>query len=283
MKKWLINYPLQKKKKFLTLYKEQLDKLYFKAKKLFANFYDSYHLKKLYIRSIIFILSLVLVFINSNQVYANDYLLENILNEKQIIVLGSNEEISKTLKDINKYLALNPEIKKNNFQKSENGKFILKPLVLETKSRQQIEQEKQQQESQVSVQNYLNYSNYNTYSRNTIPRENTNIRNPNSYYYGYCTWYVASKKDVPSFWGNAGNWLGSAQTNGYKTSNEAEDDAIIVTNESGWGHVGIVEEVNEDTVTISEMNYNGWGTVNTREIPKDSPIIKGFIHEPRKP
>jgi len=167
--------------------------------------------------------------------------------------------------------------------------FIDKPEITSTASRANIENEKklayerEQYEEYLASASYYNNTNYNN-TRNVVTRDSAedrntiNIYNPNSYYYGYCTWYVATVKNVPSFWGNAGQWLYSATNSGYATGQEPANGAIIVTNESGWGHVGIVESVGNGTITISEMNYSGWGVVNTREINIGNPVIQGFIY-----
>ncbi len=50
---------------------------------------------------------------------------------------------------------------------------------------------------------------------------------------------------------------------------------LVITNEGKWGHVGFIEEVKSDSIIIREANYVH-GLVTTREIPKDSPVIRGF-------
>lgn len=95
--------------------------------------------------------------------------------------------------------------------------------------------------------------------------------------YGYCTWYVAQRKYVP-WGGDAGAWLANARASGKATGNTPKAGAIIVTGESRWGHVGIVEKVNGNSVTISEMNYAGFGKKSVRTINANSRIIKGFIY-----
>ncbi len=82
----------------------------------------------------------------------------------------------------------------------------------------------------------------------------------NSYSYGYCTWYVASRRAVPGNWGNAYSWLSAARAAGYATGGAPRAGAVA------WegGHVAYVESVNGDgTVTVSEMNFwgngGGWG------------------------
>lgn len=95
--------------------------------------------------------------------------------------------------------------------------------------------------------------------------------------YGYCTWYVAQRRFVP--WaGNAGTWLYQAKVLGYKTGKSPQTGSILVTSESRWGHVAIVEKVSGGTITVSEMNYRGWGKVNKRVIALNSRVIKGFIY-----
>lgn len=100
----------------------------------------------------------------------------------------------------------------------------------------------------------------------------------NGYPYGYCTYYVATRRAVPSSWGNAKSWLYSAGASGYGTGDDPAVGAIVVTSESWWGHVGYVEDIGNGYITISEMNYNGWGVVNRRTIPAYSGVIRGYIY-----
>ncbi|MBD3300626.1 MAG: LysM peptidoglycan-binding domain-containing protein [Candidatus Moranbacteria bacterium] len=95
--------------------------------------------------------------------------------------------------------------------------------------------------------------------------------------YGWCTWYVATKRHVP-WGGNAGTWLYHAKAYGAKTGKSPIPGAIMVTHESRWGHVAYVEKVSGNKVTVSEMNYKGWGVKNTRTIDARSGIIKGYIY-----
>ncbi len=95
--------------------------------------------------------------------------------------------------------------------------------------------------------------------------------------YGYCTWYVASRRHV-GWLGNAGDWLYNARAAGYATGYSPQAGSIMVTSESGWGHVAYVESVGAGTVTISEMNYNGWGVVNSRTLSTSSGVIRGYIY-----
>jgi surface antigen len=98
-----------------------------------------------------------------------------------------------------------------------------------------------------------------------------------SFPYGYCTWYVAQRRYVP-WGGNAGTWLYRAKAMGYSTGKSPRVGAIIVTSESWWGHVAIVEKVKGSTITLSEMNYRGWAKKSSRTISTKSRVIRGYIY-----
>lgn len=100
----------------------------------------------------------------------------------------------------------------------------------------------------------------------------------NSFPWGYCTWYAAARRPDVSWRGNASEWLYNAQAQGRATGRIPAVGAILVTNESWWGHVAIVEAVNGDQVTISEMNYQGFGVISSRTISNSNPVIKGYIY-----
>jgi surface antigen len=95
--------------------------------------------------------------------------------------------------------------------------------------------------------------------------------------YGYCTWYVAQKKYVP-WGGNAGTWLYHAKAMGYATSKTPRVGSIMVSSESWWGHVAIVEKVSGNQITVSEMNYAGFAKKSYRTLDARSRVIKGFIN-----
>lgn len=103
-------------------------------------------------------------------------------------------------------------------------------------------------------------------------------RSGNYFPYGYCTYYVAQRRSVP--WrGNAGAWLYNAKAVGYKTGKAPKVGSIVVTTDNAYyGHVAFVEKVSGDTITVSEMNYRGWGKVNTRVIHQKSRSIRGYIY-----
>jgi len=100
----------------------------------------------------------------------------------------------------------------------------------------------------------------------------------NGYPYGYCTYYVATRRAVPTSWGNAGQWLGSANRAGYSTGSTPVAGAIMVTRESWWGHVAYVESVDGDSFTVAEMNYSGWGVTSRRTVSVHDSVIKGFVY-----
>ncbi len=90
----------------------------------------------------------------------------------------------------------------------------------------------------------------------------------NSYSYGYCTYYVASRRGVPSSWGNANTWYYNAQASGFSVGPAPVPGAIAWTGGGYYGHVAYVEGVSGGMVTVSEMNYNGgWGRASTRTVP----------------
>jgi surface antigen/LysM repeat protein len=96
--------------------------------------------------------------------------------------------------------------------------------------------------------------------------------------YGYCTWYVAQKRNVP-WGGNAGTWIYHAKAGGYATGRTPKAGAIVVTTENRYyGHVAYVEKVSGGTITVSEMNYVGFGKVSRRTLSASDRAIKGFIY-----
>jgi surface antigen len=100
----------------------------------------------------------------------------------------------------------------------------------------------------------------------------------NHFAYGYCTWYVANRRNIPWF-GNAIEWWPNARPYGYAEGASPAVGAVMVTRESSIGHVAYVESVNGDgSWTVSEMNYAGWNMVSRRTIhPGQIPLV-GFIY-----
>lgn len=101
----------------------------------------------------------------------------------------------------------------------------------------------------------------------------------NSFPWGWCTWWVANKRSIP--WsGNAGQWYGNARAMGYAVGKTPQAGAVYVSWENPYyGHVGYVESVNANgSFTISEMNYVGFGVVNTRTITPGTTSTIGFVY-----
>lgn len=97
------------------------------------------------------------------------------------------------------------------------------------------------------------------------------------FYPGQCTWYVAQKYCIP--WsGHAKNWLTNAQKFGYEIGKEPKVGAIISLRETWYGHVGIVEEIKNNSIIISEMNHIAPWKVNYREIKINDWRINGYIY-----
>ena len=120
-----------------------------------------------------------------------------------------------------------------------------------------------------------------SYSGNSTPTSRqvaSTTQYGNRFPWGYCTWYVASRRGDVSWRGNAGQWLANAQAQGRATGRVPAVGSILVTNESWWGHVAVVESVQGDRVTIAEMNYAGYGIESRRTISNGSGVIKGYIY-----
>lgn len=98
----------------------------------------------------------------------------------------------------------------------------------------------------------------------------------NSYPYGYCTYYVATRRYVPPSWGNAKSWPSSAKRDGYSVGSQPVVGSIGVTSESWWGHVTYVESVDGNMVTVAEMNAIGWGKVSKRTLSASA--FRAFIY-----
>jgi surface antigen len=98
---------------------------------------------------------------------------------------------------------------------------------------------------------------------------------------GYCTWYVFNLVPYIPWLGNAWEWFGQAQAYGWPTGQAPRAGAIMVTWESGFGHVAYVQSASGDgSWTVSEMNFRGLFVVSTRTIrPGGVPLI-GFIYPP---
>ena len=100
--------------------------------------------------------------------------------------------------------------------------------------------------------------------------------------YGQCTWYVASRRNLSRWGGNARDWWWAAKP--FRPEGRVPvEGAILVENVGWWGHVAYVEHVNVDgSFVISEMNWygdgGGWGRVDHRLVDANDPGILGFIY-----
>lgn len=117
-----------------------------------------------------------------------------------------------------------------------------------------------------------------SYGSSSAPSYVSTSSGPNRFPWGYCTWWVASKRSVP--WnGNAWSWYGNSKAYGKATGKTPVPGAIMVTWESYVGHVAYVESVNGTSFTVSEMNYVGYGRVSRRTISSPSAVsLIGFIY-----
>jgi surface antigen len=94
----------------------------------------------------------------------------------------------------------------------------------------------------------------------------------NSYAWGQCTWYAASRRQIPANWGNANTWYYRALGSGWKVGTTPAVAAVAWTGAGYYGHVALVEQVSADgrQVLVSEMNYRGIGIRSSRWAPASS-------------
>jgi len=103
---------------------------------------------------------------------------------------------------------------------------------------------------------------------------------PDRFPYGQCTWWVAYNRRV-TWGGNAGDWLSNARAQGLMTATIPSLGGIAVyepgNGYSTYGHVAVVIATAAGSYTVSEMNYLGWGRVDTRTVAWPDPQVEGFI------
>ena len=108
----------------------------------------------------------------------------------------------------------------------------------------------------------------------------------NRYDYGYCTWYAYNRRaqlgrPIGSFWGNATTWDDYARGSGYLVSGTPSVGAVMQNDwqAGGYGHVAVVESVNEDgSIVVSEMNWAGWNVKSYRTVSTGEIASYKFIH-----
>lgn len=98
--------------------------------------------------------------------------------------------------------------------------------------------------------------------------------------FGQCTYWAAYNHPV-TWSGNATDWYGNAIAQGYQVSQSPSVGSIVVWASGGgysvYGHVAIVIAVyGSGAFTVSEMNYEGLGIIDTRTVYTRYDI-EGFI------
>lgn len=108
----------------------------------------------------------------------------------------------------------------------------------------------------------------------------------NAYALGNCTWYAFERRaqlgrPIGSFWGNASTWAMNGAAAGLLVNKTPAAGAIMQNGGgiNGWGHVAIVERLNDDgSITVSEMNFAGFNVVSSRTISAGEIGRYNFIH-----
>ncbi|MDD2871662.1 MAG: LysM peptidoglycan-binding domain-containing protein, partial [Candidatus Gracilibacteria bacterium] len=99
--------------------------------------------------------------------------------------------------------------------------------------------------------------------------------------WGNCTWYVAQYKNV-TWRGNANQWMKNARAQGVSTGYNPSVGAIVQFNGRGYnpvyGHVGIVTEVLDGEIIVSDMNYRRLNEVTYRKVSINDRSIQGYIY-----
>ncbi|WP_421038581.1 CHAP domain-containing protein [Streptococcus hyointestinalis] len=95
----------------------------------------------------------------------------------------------------------------------------------------------------------------------TVSTVSTSTSSANTYPVGQCTWGVKSMASwVGNNWGNARDWIASAQAAGHSVGTTPAVGAVAVwpSDGGGYGHVAYVTAVNSSTsIQVMESNYNG--------------------------
>ena len=101
--------------------------------------------------------------------------------------------------------------------------------------------------------------------------------------FGECTWYAAQQHAV-TWSGDAKDWIANAAAKGIRSTSIPSVGAIAVYAPGGagrydhaHGHVAIVTDVGPTAYTVTEMNYAGFGLVDSRTLRLPDPDALGFI------
>lgn len=110
------------------------------------------------------------------------------------------------------------------------------------------------------------------------------VTSGNRYAAGNCTWYAYERraalgKPIGSLWGNAYSWASSARMAGYAVNQNPQPGDVFQTSSGGggYGHVGVVERVDDKNIYVSDMNYAGYNVVTNRTIPRSALAGYNFI------
>jgi surface antigen len=132
--------------------------------------------------------------------------------------------------------------------------------------------------------------------RSLVLQANFSTGGYNGYDLGFCTWYVAKRREqagnpVPSNLGNASSWDDRSIAMHLTVDKSAAVGAAVVTSQRGAGHVAYVEAVNADgSIWVSEMNSHGqvsmtdsapaggWGKVDWKLIGAGTASGYNYIH-----
>lgn len=100
-----------------------------------------------------------------------------------------------------------------------------------------------------------------------VVRQAVAVNSANTYVAGQCTWYAKNRRpDLPNNLGNANTWYANAAARGMAVGALPRAGAIATTTAGAYGHVAVVDSVNGEMVTITEMNWGGPYRMNTRTV-----------------
>lgn len=159
-------------------------------------------------------------------------------------------------------------------EKKQKKQSMEKPKVLNNKEKQKkvAYEQKNKHKKQEPVPSQVPLKDeYSVYKRKPLWK----------FYKGNCTRYVAQYKHVDWSW-NAKDWLRNARKKWHPTGTIPVVWSIVVFYGKGYhpiyGHVGIVIDVEDDNIIVSDMNYRKLYEITTRRVSKNDPAIRGYIY-----
>lgn len=130
----------------------------------------------------------------------------------------------------------------------------------------------------IAIASVSKNDNYDVNAINTLVGDTHPPAHGHKFPWGQCTYYVTLKRYIP-WLGDAKNWLKNAVAFGYKTGKTPTVGSIVITTENRrYGHSAYVEAVDNDKITVSEMNFVGLGIKSVRILPTNSQVIRGYIY-----